>query len=170
MKLTIISAMSQNRVIGINNTLPWHLKADLQHFKALTIGKTILMGKNTFLSIGKPLPNRRNIVLTREKFDQVETIQSPQELFHLIENPNEELMIIGGAQIYQLFLPYAEKIYLTLVKTEMAGDAFFPELNADWQLTQQEDHLADEHNQYDFSFLTYVRSTGIALPISSIAT
>lgn len=158
MHISLIAAMSKNRVIGNSNALPWHLPADLKHFKKITIGKTILMGRKTYESIGKPLPGRKNIILTREK-----NFQAPDCL--VIHNINElpkeiidhEIMVIGGAEIFQLFLAKAQRFYLTLIDAEIAGDIYFPEWNEDdWVEISREEHHADENNPYNYSFVEYI--------------
>lgn len=162
----MIVAMAENRVIGRNNKLPWYLPNDLKYFKQTTMGKPILMGRKTFDSIGKPLPGRANIVITRNKQWQAEgvkVVHSLEEAFSLAESIAEidgsnELMIIGGDQIYQSALDRMDRIYLTQVHAEVEGDAFFPEL--DWQAWQEiarEDFAAEGPNPYDYSFVVYDR-------------
>jgi dihydrofolate reductase len=162
--LSAVVAMSQNRVIGNNNQLPWHLPADLKHFKAITTGNTIVMGRKTYESIGKPLPNRTNVILTRnlnfnapgcvvinqfaEVWDKID-ISSPQA---------QEIFIIGGAQIYKQLLPEIQRIYLTIVHQAFQGDAFFPEINKQqWQELECVTHLADANNLYNYSFIVLER-------------
>ena len=138
MKKSMIVAMAENRVIGINNNLPWYLPNDLKYFKQVTMGKPILMGRKTYESIGKPLPGRTNIVLTRDKTwsaEGVKPVNAIEQAFQLAESISEidgqdEMMIIGGDQIYQSTLADIDRIYLTKVHAEVKGDAYFPEL--DW--------------------------------------
>lgn len=158
--LSAIVAMSTNRVIGNQNKLPWHLPADLKHFKALTTGHTIIMGRKTHESIGKPLPNRANIVLTRDphyKAPGCEVVTSIDDALaaHAQET---EIFIIGGAEIYKQLLPATHRLYLTLIHHEFAGDAHFPSLEKTWQETTREDHPADTDNAYAFSFITLEQS------------
>jgi dihydrofolate reductase len=138
MIISIIAAVSNNNVIGKDNKLPWHLPGDLKRFKELTTGHTIIMGRKTFESIGRPLPSRRNIVVTRNKdykADGVEIIHSIKEALDLVKN-EDEVFIIGGEEIYKLALPMANKIYLTRINKEYDGDAFFPELGPEWSGTE----------------------------------
>ena len=157
MIFSIIAAMDRNRLIGNNNQLPWHLPADFAHFKAVTMGKPIIMGRKTFESIGKPLPGRTNIVLTRNpeiQFEGVVCVSSLQEAIDLVPDA-AELMIIGGSTIYAMLLPRINRMYLTYVEAEFEGDAWFPEFDENqWQQTQVVKHLADEKNIYDCRFVT----------------
>ncbi len=166
MKLALIVAMAENRVIGINNNLPWHLSEDLKYFKRVTMGKPIIMGRKTFESIGKPLPGRANIVVTRNTDYQVEGIKvvhSLAEAKTLCESITmidgvEEAMVIGGAELYQQALELADRLYLTYVHAEVSGDAFFPEFKqADWEEIASEDFQAVEPNIYDYSFTVLER-------------
>lgn len=160
MTISIIAAMTKQGVIGIHNRLPWHLPADLKHFKELTLGKPIVMGRKTFHSIGKALPGRENIVLTRDKdfrAPAIGVVHSVEEVL-MLNNPNTELMVIGGDEIYKQFLPHTEKLYLTIVDAAIKGDAFFPALNMDeWEEVYREEHGADEKNSYPYTFITYVK-------------
>lgn len=154
--ISMIVGMAQNRVIGKDNQLPWHLPADLAWFKKTTMGKPIIMGRKTHESIGKALPGRQNVIITRNKnlsFAGCDVVHSPDEAKALVAN-EPELMVIGGALIYELFLPMAERLYITQVDTEVAGDAFFPdyEVVADWKLGFVENHEADDRNEYSYSF------------------
>jgi dihydrofolate reductase len=160
MLISLIAAMDKNHAIGIENRLPWHLPADLQHFKKLTLGKPVLMGRNTYESIGKPLPGRLNIVVTRN-----ESYQAPGcTMAHSFEDAiskagdHEEIMIIGGASFYEHALPRAHRLYLTFVDTEVQGDAFFPVWNPDeWRAIERESHRADEKNAFNYEFITLER-------------
>lgn len=160
MSLSIIAAMGENRVIGSHNQLPWHLPADLRHFKQLTIGHTIVMGRKTYESINKPLPQRKNIILTQDKSFQApgcEILHSVAEIYKLKQSP-EEIFIIGGAKIYQLCLPYADRIYLTIIHHAFTGDTFFPEFNnAEWYEESREKHAIDQENKYAYSFIKLTR-------------
>jgi dihydrofolate reductase len=165
MTISMISALAENRVIGNKNTLPWHLPADFKYFKEKTLGKTIILGLNTFKSIGaKPLPNRKHIILTKDPIDPV-----PADCFlaHSIDqaleigkklSPDGEIMICGGASVYQQFLPLAQRLYLTYIHANFEGDTFFPELNMqDWKEVSREDHQPDEKNKYAYSFVVLER-------------
>ncbi len=164
--LSLIVAMSENLVIGINNALPWHLSNDLKYFKRITMGKPIVMGRKTYESIGRPLPGRRNIVISRQEnlqYDGVDCVSTIDSAVTLGENiafveGHEEIMVIGGAQIYQQALPIADRLYITHVHSDVAGDAFFPEV--DWSLYKEisrEKHFAEGPNPYDYSFVVYDR-------------
>lgn len=156
MKISFIAAMSENRVIGDNGQLPWHLPNDLKHFKKLTLGNHILMGRKTFDSLKKPLPNRSNYVLTTNrdfKPDNVSIVHKKQEVLQL---PIDELMIIGGEELFRLFMPECERIYLTLVHTVMRGDAYFPELEGFIEISRH-NCPQDERHLYTYSFIEYVR-------------
>ena len=162
MIISLIVAVADNGIIGKDNGLPWHLGADMKHFKAVTTGHTILMGKNTYLSIGRPLPNRRNVVLSRsltaEDVPGCEVIADLADLQKLGLAEDEELMVIGGARVYEQMLPLASKLYLTKVHTQAEGDTSFPELDlAEWELQSEEHGSADEKNDFDYSFLNFVR-------------
>ncbi len=137
MNISLIVAKSQGEVIGYKNTLPWHLPEDLKHFKTLTLGKPILMGRKTYESIGRPLPGRVNIILTHDaKYlaPGCEVVCSLDEAFQLAQNLGaEELMVIGGAHVYALCLPYAQKLYITQIEADFIGDAYFPKIAlSDW--------------------------------------
>ncbi|MBU6951836.1 dihydrofolate reductase [Hahella sp. HN01] len=161
--LSIVVARAENGAIGVENTLPWRLSNDLQYFKRVTMGKPIIMGRKTFDSIGRPLPGRTNIVVTRNKdwrHDGVSVAHSLEEAVSLAgREPVEEVMLIGGAELYRQGLAAAQRVYLTEVKTSVQGDAFFPELDpADWRETSRESHPSDEKNQYPHDFVVFERS------------
>ncbi|WP_042161819.1 dihydrofolate reductase [Paenibacillus gorillae] len=162
MSITMIAAMDRNRTIGFGNRLPWKLPAEMAYFKKMTTGKTVVMGRKTFESLrSKPLPNRRNIVLTRQEqasFEGCETVRSVQEAIDRFGG--EELMIIGGAEIYAQFLPVADKLLLTEVQTSVPeGDAYFPAFSlGEWTLVHQEPVASDDANAYPFTFQTFTRS------------
>ncbi len=159
--LSLIVAMDNNRLIGCNNQLPWHLPADLAHFKAVTMGKPILMGRKTYDSIGRALPGRRNIVLSRSEdlnIDGVEVVTTPELALQLVGNDNE-LFVIGGSTVYELMLAHADKIYLTIVDGEFTGDAWFPAIpDSQWQQLDVVERPADEKNKYDCRFITLQRA------------
>jgi dihydrofolate reductase len=152
-KLSIIVAMSSNRVIGVNNSLPWHLSEDLKHFKTLTTGHTILMGRKTYESIGKPLPNRRNIVISRNLnafYGGVEVVHSLEDAFSTSSN-DKEVFIIGGSNIYEQSLHLVEHLYITEIKKAFEGDAFFPEIDKSlWTESARETHTSSDGLEFSF--------------------
>ena len=154
MLVSIIVAMAKNRVIGREGKLPWHLPSDLQRFKQLTMGHTLLMGSHTFESIGQPLPGRRTIVLSRDPDYQAVDCEVATSIAAALQlaKPAEELFICGGADIYRQTLPFAERIYLTELENEIAGDAYFPELPAGEFRIMQRQQVKDKLN-YHFSIL-----------------
>ena len=158
MIISIIVAFAENNVIGKDNQMPWKLSDDLKRFKAITTGHTVVMGRKTFESLGKPLPNRKNIVLTSNPAavpTNVITAGSLQQAIALAE-PESELFIIGGGDVYRQALPIADRLYLTKVHTDIEGDTYFPEINyAEWRETFREEHPADEKNQYGYTFINY---------------
>lgn len=151
----MILAMDRNRVIGAGGDLPWRLPADMKYFKARTMGKPIIMGRKTYETIGKPLPGRHNIVMTRQSEYEAPgcmVVHSPHEAL-VAAGPAPEIMIIGGAEIYRRFLPQADRIYLTLIDAALEGDTFFPELSPEeWQTVWEETHDADARNPYAYRF------------------
>jgi dihydrofolate reductase len=153
--ISLIVAASTNNVIGVKGDLPWRLSADLKRFKALTMGKPIVMGRITYESIGRPLPGRQNIVITRRSdfvADGCDVVSSIDAAVHAAGDA-EEIMIIGGSHIYAAFLPRADRIYLTRVQAEVAGDAYLPDIDNDkWQEVSAEKHAADDSNDYDAVF------------------
>jgi len=166
-KLALIWAMARNRTIGRNNALPWYLPADLKYFKRVTLGKPVIMGRKTWDSIGRPLPGRTNIVITRDRGFQAEgarVVSSLDEALALAEkicliDGAEEAVVIGGAQIYALALPHAQRLYLTQVHAEVEGDAHFPPLDlADWMECGREDFAAEGANPYPYSFVVYEKN------------
>ena len=164
MKISIIVAMDTNNVIGKDNELPWHLPADLQHFKKTTMGKPILMGRKTWESIGRPLPGRTNIVITRDTGYQaqgcvvVNSIDAALDASLAAAGEQDEVMVIGGAEFYRQVLPRTDTLYLTRIHETFEGDTVFPELNAaDWCETERSDQSADEKNPHDYSFIRLER-------------
>jgi dihydrofolate reductase len=150
--------MSENWVIGDHNQLPWHLPADLKHFKTLTTGHPIVMGRKTYESIGRPLPNRTNIIMTRKQglhFPGCQVVNSLEAAIQCaVAERSEEIFIIGGAEIYKQCLPYTRRIYLTLVHGVVKGDTFFPELNLnEWEEIERSYHAADENHAFAYSFI-----------------
>lgn len=158
--LSIIVAIANNNVIGKDNKLIWHLPDDLKRFKNLTTGKTIIMGRKTFESLGRVLPNRKHIVLTRNSDfkvdnDMVEVVHDISEIEEYI-NSKDECFVIGGASIYKELLPYAKKMYITKIDEDFEGDSFFPEFDEkDWKVVDVEMGIFDEQNPYKYEYITY---------------
>jgi len=161
-KLALVWAMARNRVIGRNNALPWHLPEDLKFFKRVTMGKPIIMGRKTWESIGRPLPGRCNIVISRNqdfKADGIAAVSSLQQAISLagqisLRDGVDEVCVIGGAEIYHQALPLADRLYLTQVHADVEGDTFFPEFDlSQWQEVEREDFSASSANPCDYSFL-----------------
>lgn len=151
--------MDNNRLIGRDNDLPWHLPADLQHFKSVTMSKPILMGRKTYDSIGRPLPGRQNIVLTRGdvEIEGVTVVNSIDEAIAAAGDV-EEVMVIGGSSIYELVLPKVQRMYLSFVEGEFEGDAWFPEFDeSEWEITETKTQAADEKNAHACQFVTYTK-------------
>lgn len=160
MRISAIAAMSENRVIGNDNQLPWHLPADLKYFKKITQGSPILMGRKTYESIGRPLPNRKNIVITRDTGFEAPgcTVVNSIDTAFAMLSEQEEVFVIGGAMLYQQILPRIQRLYLTIIHHNFSGDAYFPEINlSEWKEVSCEDHAADQENQYAYSFFVYDR-------------
>jgi dihydrofolate reductase len=165
--VSLIVAMAQNGVIGRDNGLPWRLPQDLKRFKAFTLGKPILMGRKTFESIGRPLPGRLNLVLTRDRSfgaDGVTVVHSVEAaLTHA--GASDELVAIGGAEIYRLVLPFARRIYLTHVHADVPGDTFFPDFDpSQWDDVECRMHPADDEHAYPLTFLTLERRNAPEVP------
>ncbi len=158
--LSLIVARSENRVIGRNNALLWHLPDDLKHFKRTTRGHHVIMGRKTFESQGRPLPHRTNVVITRDPAYQAKgckVVHSLEEALQLARD-DDEPFVIGGEQIYRMALPRVERIYLTLVHTELEGDTFFPEIDKNqWQEVERRYHPPDQEHRYDFTVLVFDR-------------
>lgn len=158
--IALIVARTRNGVIGLNNAMPWHLPEDLRYFKRVTMNKPIIMGRNTWESLGKPLPGRDNIVVTHNTHYQAAGAQVVGSLDAALrlaaalatEKNSEEIMIIGGAQIYRAALPMAQRAYITEIDADINGDAFFPMLEGKWQETVRESHAPCEKNPYPYSF------------------
>jgi dihydrofolate reductase len=164
-RVSLIAAMAENRVIGINNRLPWHLPDDLKRFRRLTTGHSVIMGRKNYESIGKPLPQRRNIVVSRRPDYQAPgcvVVQSLEEALTAAKDESE-VFIIGGAEIYRQMMPTADRLYLTLVHADVDGDTFFPEFDVDlWQETMRERHEPDDRHCFAYSFITYERRMTVA--------
>lgn len=157
--ISLIWAMDENRVIGNNNQLPWRIPAELQYFKKVTMGHPIAMGRKTFESIGKALPGRENIVITRNKEFQREDCTVFYSLADFIDDAKrrtEEIFVIGGAKIFKEVFPLADRLYITKIHHSFTGDTFFPEFSlTDWTLLKQEKGPKDDKNPYDYEFLVY---------------
>nr|WP_275442838.1 type 3 dihydrofolate reductase [Pseudoalteromonas sp. OOF1S-7] len=154
----MIAAMANGRIIGDDNAMPWHLPADLKHFKAVTLNKPVVMGRKTFESIGRPLPGRRNIVISRNLnygAEGIEVVSSPQDALSLVDGC-EEVMIIGGGNIYEQFLPLSNRLYLTYIDLDVSGDTRFPDHTqaGEWHEVAREAFEADEKNLYSYKFVT----------------
>ncbi|MGE7839119.1 dihydrofolate reductase [Viridibacillus arvi] len=160
MIISLIVAMDNNRVIGKNNKLPWKLPKELEYVKKTTLGHSLIIGRKNFESIGRALPRRRNIILTRDKnysIEGCEIAHSTDDVFKMCEN-EDEIFIFGGEQIYKLFLPYAKKMYVTKIDFEFEGDTFFPELDFEkWNEIYVQKGITDEENPYPYFFHIYER-------------
>lgn len=160
-RLSLIWAMDRNRTIGIDNRLPWRLPADLQHFRALTTGHTILMGRKTYESFPRPLPDRRHIIITKDRKYQAASgcvVANTLEAALAAAGADDEVFVIGGASLYGQTLPYADRLYVTLIDAEFVGDTRFPEFDwQDWRQVSREDHPPDEKNPHAYSFLVFDR-------------
>jgi dihydrofolate reductase len=160
MRISLIVAMGENRVIGVDNRMPWHLSSDLQRFRRITLGKPILMGRRTHQSIGRPLPGRQNIVLTSD----ADFAAAGCDVVHSVADAltaagdAPELMVIGGAVLYREFLPRADRLYLTLIHRSFAGETFFPEIDwAEWREIKRQDVNDDARSGLRYSFIDYER-------------
>lgn len=160
MTKTIVVAISENHVIGKDNQLLWYMPADLKHFKDITSGHTVIMGRKTYESVGKPLPRRRNIIITRQTItiEGCEVVNSIETALSLCKD-EAEVFIVGGAEIYKQAMSLTDRIYLTIIHKEFEGDSFFPEINAsEWKEVFREDHQPDEKNPLPYSFITLERN------------
>ena len=162
MKISLIVAMAANRVIGLDNKMPWHLSADLKKFKAITMGSPIVMGRKTYESIGKPLPGRSNIIISRNLDYQQTDCLVFNDIKTAIEASSkdaEEIFIIGGAELYKATLPHADNLYLTLINQDFDGDTFFPEIDFKvWTEASREDISDDPSVNFNYSFLKLSRT------------
>ena len=160
---SIIVAIANKNIIGGDNKLLWHISEDLKRFKSITTGHTIVMGRKTFESFPKPLPNRHHVVLTRDKnykvdSDQVTVINDIETVMKTYENSGSEIFIIGGGEIYNLFLPYCNKLYLTKIKEDFEGDTYFPEINYnEWTITESSEEYIDSKNNLSYKFINLCR-------------
>ncbi len=160
MKLSLIVAMATNRTIGINKKMPWHLSADLKQFKKITMGHPIIMGRKTFESIGRPLPGRQNIIISRDINYQQEGCVVFNDLDSAVQHCSEqdEVFVIGGATLYKVTLERADRLYITQINQAFEGDTWFPEIDAaDWREVAREDINNDASVDFKYSFLTYDR-------------
>lgn len=158
--IALIAAMGNHRVIGIENRLPWYLPADFKHFKELTLGKPVLMGRRTYDSIGRPLPGRRNIVVTRDPRFRPEGVTVVSTIVEALAQaaPAPEIMVIGGASFYEQMLPRAHRLYLTFVHGDFEGDAYFPAWDTqEWEELERQDFPADDSGSPGYSFVTLGR-------------
>ena len=158
--ISLIVAASANNVIGLRGELPWRLPDDLRRFREITMGKPVVMGRKTWDSIGRPLPGRQNIVITRQKDFEAEGCDVVGSVAEAMTAAGDagEVMVIGGSQVYELFLPDADILYVTRVHAEVDGDVFFPEVReTEWRLIDEEHHAADDRNDYAFSFRRFER-------------
>lgn len=160
--LSIIVAKANNNVIGKDNTLIWHLPEDLKRFKALTTGKTIIMGRKTFDSLGRILPNRKHVVITRNldfkvDSDMVKVIHEIEELKEYIDS-KEECFVIGGGVIYNMLMPYVDKIYVTQLNEDFEGDTYFPIIDENiWKIEKREEGIKNQENPYNYEYIDYIR-------------
>jgi len=161
MILSLIAAMAENRVIGLNNQMPWHMPADLAHFKQVTMGKPVVMGRKTYESIGRLLPGRRNLVISRQPKPEgftADWLHSIEDALKLLQSETE-VMVIGGAELYRQTLPLADRLYLTEFELDVAGDAWFPDYNlvGTWRISSEQQCSADEKNPVSYRFLQLER-------------
>ena len=157
MTISFIAAMDKNRVIGKDNALPWSMPADMKHFRDITRGHPVFMGRKTYESIGHPLPDRKNIILTRDPGWHTEGCVTVHTIAEAVAAAGDvpEIMVLGGEQIFREFLPMAQKMYLTLIDADFTGDTVFPEWNPnEWRETAREEHPADAANPHPYTFLT----------------
>lgn len=159
--ISLMVAHDPNRVIGKDNQLPWHIPEDLAYFKKHTVGKGIVMGRNTYESIGRPLPKRLNIVVSRNESLQIEgtdVVNSLDDAIRIAKQVHDEVMIIGGEQIFRSILPRADRLYITLIHKEYDGDTFFPEYGDEWQLVSESERL--DSGGIPYSYLIFERNAG----------
>lgn len=157
--ISLLVAMDKNRLIGKDNDLPWRLPADLAYFKRVTMGHPIIMGRKTYDSIGRPLPGRENIIVTRDtsyKMEGCKVIHSIDEILKMNEEHDHELFVIGGAEIFKEILPYSDRLYITEIDEEFEGDTYFPAFDkSEWKVISEEKGVKDEKNPYDYTFMVY---------------
>lgn len=157
--ISIIVAIASNNMIGSANSMPWHLPEDFRHFKQVTMGKAVIMGRKTYESIGRPLPGRRNIVITRNTALRIEGCEMASSLDEAIAlcNPTEENFIIGGGEIYRQAMPLADKLYITHIAAEFEGDTRFPTIGPEWKEIAREEFPCGEKFPHPFAFVDYER-------------
>ncbi|MBO8155017.1 MAG: dihydrofolate reductase [Bacillaceae bacterium] len=160
--ISLLVAMDKNQLIGKDNQLPWHLPEDLKYFKKTTLGHTVVMGRKTFESIGRPLPQRENVVMTRNKDFQAEgcaVIHSWDPVLEWNEEePEREIFVIGGQGLFDKAIEFADRLYITRIDDEFEGDTYFPDFDdSDWKLVSKEKGIKDEKNPYDYYFCVYDR-------------
>ncbi len=156
--ISLLLAMGKNRVIGKDNDLPWHLPEDLKWFKRISTGHTIIMGRRTYESIGKPLPNRKNVIVTNDENYQAEGCIMTHSIEEALQQNGDERIVIGGTNVFKQVLDKADRIYLTYIDEEFEGDTFFPEINeSEWEVKSKEKGIKDEKNPYDYYFMIYER-------------
>ena len=158
--ISLVAAMANNRVIGLEGDMPWHMPADLAHFKQTTLGKTVLMGRKTFDSLGRPLPKRRNVVISRQTNLELSGCEVMSDLPAFLQqwHKGEDLMVIGGATIYEQAMPFADQMVLTFIEADLQGDTHFPIwVDSGWQEVARESHQADDKNPYNYQFVTFSR-------------
>lgn len=160
--ISLLWAMDENRLIGKDNDLPWRLPEDLKYFKKVTMGHPIVMGRKTYESIGRPLPGRQNIIITRNpnyKVDGCDVFHSIDEFLSYYKSQSGEIFVIGGAEIFKATIPFADRLYVTKIHETFTGNAYFPELDmGKWSLISSEQGIRDEKNPYDYEFLVYERN------------
>jgi dihydrofolate reductase len=154
--ISFVVAMDENRAIGKDNDLPWYLPNDLKHFKKTTMGKPIVMGRKTYESIGKPLPGRENIVVTRDQSYEAEGTTIVHSVDEVLQINAEEVCVIGGSEIFKQFLPVADRLYITEIHHTFEADTYFPELNDnEWKEVSRTEGIVDEKNKYPHEFVVY---------------
>ncbi|WP_099351586.1 dihydrofolate reductase [Fredinandcohnia onubensis] len=157
--ISLLVAMDKNQLIGKDNDLPWRLPADLAYFKRVTMGHPIIMGRKTYDSIGRPLPGRENIIVTRDtsyKAEGCKVIHSIEEIVKMNQQTDQELFVIGGAEIFKEILPYSDRLYITEINEGFDGDTYFPAFDkAKWKVISKEQGIKNEKNPYDYTFLVY---------------
>lgn len=155
--ISLIFGISRNHIIGQNNKLPWHIPADLAYFKRVTLGHPVVMGRKTYESIGKPLPGRNNIIITRDESFSADGCTICRSINEVLELASDgEIFIIGGAEIYRQFMPFADKMYITFIDADVDGDTLLEDIDyRAWDLISQQPGVKDEKNPYDYKFLVY---------------
>ena len=160
MHISLVAAFSADHVLGNKGKIPWHLKEDLDNFKNLTIGSAVIMGRKTYESIGHPLSNRLNVVMTKKPkgLRGIVEVKTKKKAIEVASNFSENIYVIGGGDIYMEFIKLASTMYLTKINIEVEGDTFFPELSSDWKETNKTENKADEKHKYNYDFITLERN------------